>query len=182
MLDTFDYREKNKVQRNDFVSLLLGLKENFTKTELASEGMLMYAGGFETSSTLMSFTLYEIALNEEIQDRLRDEILSGVEENGGKINYEILNGLKYLDMVVSESLRKYPPIPDQIRQCTKDFKVPGTDLVIEKGFNVQIPTFSIQHDEKYWDEPEKFDPERFNEENVKKIVPFTYLPFGEGPR
>lgn len=182
MLQTFDYREKNQIPRNDFVSLLLGLKESFTKTELAAEGMLVFAGGFETSSALMSFTLYELALNEEIQDRLREEISRGVEENGGKITYDLLFGLKYLDMVVNESLRKYPPIPDGIRKCTKDFKVPGTDLVIEKGTNIQIPTFSLHRDEEFWDESEKFDPERFNEENAKKIVPFTYLPFGDGPR
>lgn len=177
MLETFDYREKNKIERNDFVSLLLGLKDSFTKEELAAEGTLMFAAGYETSSTLMGFTFYELALNPEIQNRLREEINS-VE----KVDYESLLGMKYLDMVVSEGLRKYPPLADNSRKCTKDYKVPGTDFVIEEGTTVEFGVFSFHRDPEYFPDPMKFDPERFNEENVKKILPFTYLPFGEGPR
>lgn len=182
MLQTFEYREKNKIQRNDFVSLLLGLKESLTKTELAAEGMLVFAGGFESSSALMSFTLYELALDQEIQNRLREEILSAIEENGGKITYDLLFGLKYLDMVVSESLRKYPPFPLHMRKCEKDFQIPGTELVIPEGTTIELPCYGFHWDAEYFPQPEKFDPERFNEENVKKIVPFSYTPFGEGPR
>jgi cytochrome P450 family 6 len=98
-LQTFEYREKNNVKRNDFVSMLLGLKDSFTPEELAAEGFLVYAGGFETSSTLITFACYEIARDMEIQQRLRDEIKSGLEENDGKLTYDMLFGFKYLDQV-----------------------------------------------------------------------------------
>jgi cytochrome P450 family 6 len=181
-LQTFEHREKNNIKRNDFVSLLLGLKNSYTPTELAAEGLLVFTGGSETSSTLIMFTCYELALNLDIQQRLRDEINSGLEENDGKLTYEMLYSLKYLDMVVSESLRKYPPIPGNLRKCTKDYTVPGTSMTISKGTSVQIFSYSLHRDPEYYPEPDKFDPERFTPENSKARNPFTYLPFGEGPR
>ena len=182
MHDTFDYREKNNVVRNDFVSLLLNLKDTLSKEELAADGMLVFAGGFESSSSLMSFTLYELALNQDIQEKLREEILQEIEGNDGKLTYELLNNLKYLDMVTKEVLRKHPPLPDNQRECTKDFQVPGSNFTITEGTIVNVSFYSLHHDAEYFPDPYKFDPERFNDENVKNIKPFTYLPFGEGPR
>lgn len=181
-LQTLEHRERNNIKRNDFVSLLLGLKEHFTPKELAAESFLIYAAGFETSSTLVTFTLYELALNPDIQERLRNEIRLGFEENDGKLSYDMLCGFKYLEMVVSESLRKYPPIPTGARKCTKEYKIPGTELIIPEGTPIDILTYSLHHDPEYFPQPEKFDPERFSRENVKTRNPFTYMPFGEGYR
>jgi cytochrome P450 family 6 len=181
-LDTLEQREKSQVKRNDFVQLLLGLRNLYTPSELAAEAFLVYTGGYETSSTLMQFTLYELALNEDMQDRLRDEINQEIEDNENKLTYDSLFGMKYLDMVVNESLRKYPPIPNSFRRSTKDYKIPDTNLVIPKGTFTVINTFSLHRDSEYYPEPEKFNPERFSDENIKNIVPYTFLPFGEGPR
>lgn len=63
-----------------------------------------------------------------------------------------------------------------------DYKIPGSDVTIEKGTPIFIPMFGLHYDEKYFPEPNKYDPERFSEENLAKIVPFSYIPFGEGPR
>ncbi|KAG5672095.1 hypothetical protein PVAND_002250 [Polypedilum vanderplanki] len=181
-LETFEYREKNNIQRNDFVSLLLGLKELLTPIELAAEAFLMFAAGYETSSTLMTFILYELALNPDIQQKLRDEIVTRIEENDGKLTYEMLNEFKYLDMVTNETLRKYPPIPNNIRMCTKDYKIEELNLTIPKGTAIELPVYSLQHDPEYFPNPNTFDPERFNDENVKNIKQFTFFPFGEGKR
>jgi cytochrome P450 family 6 len=178
-LETMEYREKNNIQRNDLVSLLLNLKGIFTKEEIAAESFLIYIAGFETSSTLMTFMMYELALNPDIQDRLRSEITNGLEENDGKLTYELLFGFKYLVMVMNETLRKYPPIPNQERVSTKDYKIPGTELVIPQGVRIEIVTFSIHRDPDYYPDPEKFDPERFTPENVKARNPLTFMPFGE---
>lgn len=113
-IETLEYREKNNIKRNDFVSLLLALKEFFTPDELAAESFLVYVAGFETSSTLMNFSMYELALNPDVQDKLRDELKSTAFETDGKLTYDLLTGMKYLDMVMNESLRKYPPIPSKL--------------------------------------------------------------------
>ncbi|XP_070493747.1 probable cytochrome P450 6a13 [Chironomus tepperi] len=181
-VDAIKYRENNEIERNDFVKLLLGLKDVYSIQELAAEAFLVFIGGFETSSTLMTFALYELALNPDIQERLREEITAGIEENDGKLTYDLLFGFKYLDMVIQESLRKYPPIPIQFRKATIDYHIPKTKLVIPKGTLIQISSYSVQHDPEYFPDPDKFDPERFNEENIKDVRPFTNLPFGDGPR
>lgn len=81
-----------------------------------------------------------------------------------------------------ETLRKYPPLPVLNRICTKAYPVPGTNYVIKEGTKIVISSLGLQMDPDYFPDPEKFDPERFSEENKKKIQPCTFIPFGEGPR
>lgn len=85
-------------------------------------------------------------------------------------------------ILLAETLRKYPPVPILQRECVKDYQIPGTDLVIEKGVEIFIPAYAIQRDEKYYENPEQFDPSRFNEENSADKNSAPYLPFGDGPR
>lgn len=81
-----------------------------------------------------------------------------------------------------ETLRKYPALPLLNRRCTKDYQIPGTNATLEKGTDVAISVMGIHHDEEYYPDHEKFDPERFNEINKAKLPSCCYLPFGEGPR
>jgi cytochrome P450 family 6 len=130
----------------------------------------------------MCFTIYELALNPEIQDRLREEIANGVADNDGELTYELLSEFKYLDMVINESLRKFPPAFFLTRVCRKDFKIPGTEMVIPKDTDINVNIYSIHRDPEYYPEPEKFDPERFTAENIKTRPACTFIPFGLGPR
>lgn len=130
----------------------------------------------------MTFTLYELALNPDIQERLREEIRDTIDENNGELTYELLSEMKYLDMVVNETLRKFPPAFFLTRVCRKDFKIPGTEMIIEKDTDINVNIFSIHRDPEYYPEPEKFDPERFTSENIKLRPACTFLPFGMGPR
>ncbi|PSN34612.1 hypothetical protein C0J52_20551 [Blattella germanica] len=208
--ETVEYREEKNIQRNDFLQLLIqlknktlglaeddqlikmpngetdGLRDNVpfevTMDVMAAQAFVFFLAGFETSSTTMTFCLYELALNPDIQDRLRAEIDSTMEENGGQLTYDSVMEMEYLEKVVSETLRKHSPAQMMVRECTKDVKLRGTNLVVEKGTQVIVPILSLHHDPKYFPEPERFDPERFNEEEKKKRPNFCYLPFGEGPR
>lgn len=81
-----------------------------------------------------------------------------------------------------ETLRMYPPGAVLPRMAAEDYKVPGEDLVIEKGVRCLIPVYGLQRDEDYFPEPNVFKPERFSEENKGSIKSHTYMPFGEGPR
>lgn len=183
-IETIRQREKGGTQRNDFVQLLIKIREeaSFSINEMAAESFIFFSGGYETSSSALSFLLYELAMNPDIQQKLREEIQQGLENNEGSINYDLLFQFKYLDMVAHEGLRKYPVIPGMLRKCAKEYKIPGTDQVIPEGKNVLIPIYSIHHDPEYYPEPEKFDPERFSTENTLARNPLTFLAFGEGPR
>lgn len=106
---TTDYRIKNNVRRNDALQLLIDMMEgggqdgdtSLTFSELAAQAFVFFAGGFETSSTLMCFALFELALNEDVQNRLRQEVIEEFKRNDGKITYESLFEMRYLDMVIN---------------------------------------------------------------------------------
>lgn len=87
-----------------------------------------------------------------------------------------------LFLYFAETLRKYPFGPFLNRHCDEDYMIDETGLTIEKGISVIIPLYGIHHDPKYFPDPNKFDPERFSDENRKSIEGCTYLPFGDGPR
>lgn len=89
--------------------------------------------------------------------------------------------LPYLDMVVSETLRKYPPVAFLNRLPMENYKVPNSNLVLEKGTPVYIPMLGLHYDPKYFPDPHKFDPERFSKENKQNIPTCVYFPYGEGP-
>lgn len=179
--ETIKHREESGDDRNDFIKLLLQMKKNGTLAfnEMAAESFIFNFAGFHTSASLMNFVLYELAVNRDIQTKLRNEIDKKLSENNGQLFYETVTEMKYLDMVVNEGLRKYPPINVLTRKCTKEYNVPGTNLTIPKGTQCTIPVYSIHRDEKYYPQPDVFDPERFNSENTANRIPFTFLPFGK---
>ncbi|XP_052564531.1 cytochrome P450 6A1-like [Culex pipiens pallens] len=185
--EVVEYREKSKVQRDDFMNLLIELKnsakdsERLTLNEIAAQVFLFFFAGFDTSSTLMLFCLYELALNQDVQDKARQNVM-GVLKQHGTLSYEAVFDMKYLDKCISETLRMYPPAAVIFRTATKDYPVPGTDFTIEKGTPVNISVLGIHRDPELYPDPMKFDPERFNPDQVAKRHPFAYLPFGEGPR
>lgn len=118
--ETVEFREKNNVQRNDFMNLLLQIKNKgrltdqpdepgtmekvepgLTIEELAAQCFVFFVAGFETSSTTMNFCLYELAMNPDIQERLRNDIEKAIAANDGKLTYEVVMGMQYLDNVVN---------------------------------------------------------------------------------
>ena len=162
-------------------------KREITDEDIISQALLFFFAGFETVSLLMCFMSYELAVNPDVQKRLIEEVDETLEACKGKLTYEALLGMKYLDMVVCETLRKWPNAVALDRICTKPYtiepKYPDEKPVhLENNAVVWFPVFAIHRDPQYYPEPERFDPERFNDENKVNIKPCTYLPFGSGPR
>ncbi|GLG95813.1 Cytochrome P450 6k1, partial [Gryllus bimaculatus] len=217
--ETVDYREKNNIKRNDFMQLLIELRnkaqllDDYENTELSStdnelpkvsktqngtskdsddieltdsllaaQAFVFFAAGYETSATTMGFALHELAMNLDVQDKLQVELDSVLGEHNGEFSYESIQKMNYLDKVIQETLRKYPPLPNHFRRCTVPYIIPGTKVRLEKGTRVFIPILGLQMDPAYFPDPHKFDPERFSEENKATRPRFAYLPFGEGPR
>ncbi|KAJ3642930.1 hypothetical protein Zmor_025677 [Zophobas morio] len=184
--ETVQYRETNKITRNDFMQIVIDLKNQgddvLTIEELAAQCFVFFLAGFETSSTVMTFTLYELARNPHLQEKVRQEINTVLDKHDGKITYEAIQEMKYMDQVINEALRMYPPLSFLTKKCVKNYKIPDEDVIIEEGVNVVIPVLAIHYDEEYYPKPEKFDPQRFSEENKKSRHPYAHIPFGEGPR
>nr|XP_029731420.1 probable cytochrome P450 9f2 isoform X1 [Aedes albopictus] len=158
----------------------------WTETELIAQCFLFFLAGFDTVSTCMTFLMYELMVNPDIQKRLHEEILETDKSLSGKsLNYEVLQQMEYMDMVVSETLRKWPPGVISDRYCNKNYLYDdgrGTRFLIEKGQVVMIPAYCIHHDPRNYSDPDRFDPERFNEANRAQINTGIYIPFGVGPR
>lgn len=111
--ETVEYRETNGIQRNDFMDLLINLKnekdpamDSITINEIAAQAFVFFLAGFETSSTTMTFCLYELALNAEVQNKARKEIRMILNKHHGKFTYEAMMEMKYLDQIINGILHK----------------------------------------------------------------------------
>ncbi|KAL6425688.1 hypothetical protein ACFW04_009650 [Cataglyphis niger] len=191
--DTIKTRDEKSIVRPDMLQLMMETRGKEGKPKLSIEDMVSQAfifffGGFDSTSTLMCFAAHEIAVNEQVQKKLQDEIDKALEESNGLAPYEIVNNMEYLDAVINETLRIYPVAPAIDRVCTKTFELPPTlpgtkPFTIKKGDSIWIPVYGFHHDPQYFEEPEKFDPERFLGERKKETLNCgAYLPFGMGPR
>ncbi|XP_043793788.1 probable cytochrome P450 6a14 isoform X3 [Apis laboriosa] len=188
--ETIEYRKKNNIVRSDFINILLDLKRHpekiaeieLTNDLLSAQTFVFFGAGFETSSTTISNALYELALNHDIQNKLREEIKEFEKKNDGKWTYENIKEMQYLEKIFQETLRKYPVVPFLNRELINDYTFENSKIIIPKGLKIWIPVYGIHHDPDIYPNPEKFDPERFSEDKIKKRHPMHYLPFGHGPR
>nr|BAI77924.1 cytochrome P450 [Culex quinquefasciatus] len=184
-----EYREKNNVSRKDFFQQLVDLrKEDLLKgedtmsiEECAAQVFLFYIAGSETTSVTITYTLHELSHNSKAMEQLVAEIDETLAKSNGEINYDIVKGMRYLDVCVKETLRKYPGLPILNRECTQDFQVPQSKVVIKKGTQIIIPISAYGMDERYFPDPDSYIPERFFEES-KNYDDNAYQPFGDGPR
>ncbi|GJQ73206.1 Cyp6a9 [Trypoxylus dichotomus] len=190
--DTYYFRKNYNTRRNDFMQLLIELKDKdkdprqkagaLTIDDVVAQAFIFFLAGFDTSATTLTFALFELAHNYKMQQKVREEVEAILIKYDGQITYEGINEMKYMERVVQETLRKYPPIAVISRICTETYQVPNSNVTLDKGTLVGISVLGLHRDPEYYPEPEKFDPDRFSDENKGKIVPGTYIPFGDGPR
>ncbi|XP_066997652.1 cytochrome P450 9e2 isoform X2 [Anabrus simplex] len=175
-------------RRNDFLQLVLDASHKepgasvLDDDTIIAQAVLFLLAGFETSSTLLTFASYELALNQDVQDAARKEVNEVLERNDGSCPYEALQDMPYLENVLFETLRKYPPVARVDRTCTTNYTLPGTDVTLDVGYAVAIPVMGLHYDPQYFPEPDLFNPDRFLPEEKLKRSPYVYMPFGAGPR
>ncbi|XP_077563555.1 cytochrome P450 3A8-like [Haemaphysalis longicornis] len=156
--------------------------KRMTEEEAMAQCVLFFIAGQEMTSSTLAFAAYLLAVHPSVQDKLRREADECIATHGSEPSVDVILKLKYLHCVISETLRMYPS-EIRLERCTHDDYVLGdTGIKIPKNCTVAIPVYAMHHDPEFFPHPENFNPERFSDENVGSIRPYTYLPFGAGPR
>lgn len=205
--NTINEREKTNVVRKDLIQYLIKLRntdsnaeskpdtddwnlntspsgkgiKSMTHEEIAAQVFVFYIAGSETSSSTVAYTLYELTQNEEVMARAQEDVRATVEKHNSELTYEAVMDMKFIDLCIKETLRKYPGLPILNRECTKAYPVPGSKFTIEKGTAIVISLLGLHRDGQYFPDPEKYNPDRFTDEH-RAFDEDMFMPFGSGPR
>jgi cytochrome P450 len=189
-LDSVVYRiieERRRAggDRGDLLSMLLlavdeeGDRTGMTNEQLRDEAMTLFLAGHETTANALTWTWRLLAQNPEAEARLHEE-LDSVLEGGRAPRVEDFPALRYTEMVVSESMRLYPPAWAIGRLAIEDHEVGGCR--VPRGSLVLVSQYVMHRDPRFFPDPERFDPERWTPEAKSARPQFSYFPFGGGPR
>ena len=182
-------KKSGKSERGDFLDLMLFSTDPKTGKKMTDENIVhniltLLVAGHETTSSLMSWTLYLLATNPEILQRVRHEVDSVCHEafsTGRGLTDVELGKLSYTLMTLKEALRIYPSIGDFAKDMSKDTRVCG--FAMEKDAMLDVAIYGVHRNPIYWGEnADEFNPDNFSEENETKRHPYAYCPFGMGPR
>ncbi|KAK8992038.1 hypothetical protein V6N11_044930 [Hibiscus sabdariffa] len=174
-------------QKKDFVSIIMqlqkdGMFDNLTQDNIKAILLEMYVAGTDTSSTLSEWMMAELLSHPNEMKKVQQEVRSVV-GNKSKVDPEDIPKMEYLRCVVKETLRLHPPavfIPRRTR-ANASGKLGGYD--IPPSTEVLINVWAIHRDPKWWEKPDEFIPERFEENSVDFLgEDFHYIPFGMGRR
>ncbi|XP_040168891.1 cytochrome P450 4d2-like [Anopheles arabiensis] len=172
-------------RRMTLLDLLLNVTMDgkpLSDSEIREEVDTFMFTGHDTTTSCISFAAYHLSRDASIQQRVYDEILAivGPDAKTVELTYGTLQKLKYLEMVIKETLRINPPVPVIGRRSAGDMVIDG--VTIPKGLDFFIMIYLLHHDPELYPEPTRFDPERFGEEASAKRPPFSYMPFSAGSR
>lgn len=172
--DLIARRRADPLGDDDLLSRLIrsGMQDGLIRDQL----LTLFIAGHDTSTALLAWTLYLVGRYPQVQARLHAEAAALPLEQAPTLDQ--VDGLAYFGQVINETLRLYPPIHAGNRLAAGGLQVGGVD--IPDGGRVMISIYATHHDETHWPEPERFDPGRFAP--GVKHTPYTYLPFGAGPR
>jgi cytochrome P450 len=175
-------RRESGNEHDDLLSLLLEAQDDdgsrMTDRQLRDEVMTLFLAGHETTALSLSWTWYLLALHPEIKRKLLTELKETL--NGRSVSVADLSRLSYLEMVVKESMRLYPPAWIIGREALQNFEING--YTIPRGAQVTVSPWLMHRDQRYFEQPEEFRPERWASEQIKQLPKFAYFPFGGGPR
>lgn len=176
-------RHRDQVKSNDLVARMLAAKDPDTGEPMSDEiiadnlATFLFAG-HETTAKALTWALYMLARAPEWQDRLREEILATA--GTGPITSETINKLPTVSRVLKEVMRLYPPAPVMTRVNAADVEIGGKQLL--SPTLIVMPIFIIHRHRALWDDPNRFDPDRFLPENEASYPRTQFMPFGYGPR
>ncbi|XP_077510052.1 lithocholate 6-beta-hydroxylase-like isoform X4 [Amblyomma americanum] len=168
-----DYDWKSDTDKTEYSE-----QKKMTLDEITAQGIVFFLAGVESVSTTVIYTAYYLAQHPDAQERVIAEVDKLSPE--GALTYDALQDMAYLDACIKETLRLSSSEFFLARVCTEETTVAG--IPFKPGMCVDVPLAGIHRDPEYFPEPEKFNPDRFLPENKDNVKPFTFMPFGNGPR
>ncbi|HEY7391399.1 MAG TPA: cytochrome P450 [Bryobacteraceae bacterium] len=176
-------RRVSSENRDDLLSVLLRATDGesgaqMSDQQLRDELMTLFLAGHETTASALTWTWYLVAQHPEVETRLAGELQRVLA--GRTPSVDDLAKLPYTEMVLREAIRLYPPAPGVAREPIEDVSIGGYD--VPKGSIVTINMYALHHDGRFFDDPERYDPDRFAPGWEERIPRYAYLPFGSGPR
>jgi len=181
--------QNDVVFKNDILSNSMEIEDEegkpldpLTSGELKDELLTFLFAGHETTTVLLTWLFYNLSKYPQVEEKVLKEIkeVIGSNSNSIPITWEQIQNLHYLNNVIKETLRLDNSTPGFIRETIYEETL--GNLKIPPKTPLYIPTYSIHRDPEIWNDPEKFDPERFNVENSRGRSPFAWMPFAAGAR
>ncbi|PXY45503.1 cytochrome P450 [Flavobacterium hydrophilum] len=175
-------RIASKKEVNDLLNMLLETRyedsgEGMSVEQLIDEIKILFIAGHETTANALTFTLHLLGNNPDVQEKIFDEIFKIELETDDTV--EQLQKMTYINAVLNESMRLYPPAWITDRENVDDDSL--GEFNIKKGTLIGVSFYELHRNPKYWENPNEFIPERFLGEQKKKSLQYFY-PFGAGPR
>jgi cytochrome P450 len=175
-------KRRNEPPGHDLLQTLMDARysdgKGMSDELILSESMQLLVAGHETSSNALSWLFYLLSSRPDCVERVRREFDSVLGD--APMAYSDVPKFEFATQVIQEALRLYPPFWMVDRMAVADDRV--GDVAIPRGSMVIVYVYGAHHAPRYWQSPENFDTERFTKANEKLRAPFTYLPFGAGPR
>lgn len=147
--------------------------------QVRDEVMTIFIAGHETTANALTWTFYLLSQNPDVEKRLLDELASIIDSNKTP-TVDDISKLKFTEKVLRESMRLYPPVWTIGRTVDKDYTVGR--YVVPSGSTIMMSQYIMHRDPRYYDEPDRFDPERWSSEARSSLPRFSYFPFGGGIR
>jgi cytochrome P450 len=175
-------KRRNEAPGHDLLQTLMDARyadgEGMPDELVLSESMQLLVAGHETSSNALSWMLYLLSSRPDCLEKIRQEFDTVL--GGAPLNFGDVMKLEFTGQVIHEALRLYPPFWMVDREAVADDQV--GDLEIPRGSTVIVFVYGAHHASASWPDPESFNPGRFAKGSEKLFTPFTFLPFGAGPR
>lgn len=179
--DLIESRRAEGRDTGDVLSMLLSAHDEdvtMTNTQVRDQAMTLFAAGHETTSNALAWTFYLLSQNPPVREKLQAELARVLSGRAPAVD-DLLN-LPYLEWVLNESLRMYPPAWSQGRRAREAFELAG--YTFPAGTMVMFSQWVLHYLPAVWGDPENFRPERWDPVNGQKVPQGAYFPFGAGPR
>ncbi|KAL4714434.1 hypothetical protein ACJJTC_017729 [Scirpophaga incertulas] len=185
-LDFIDENDVGEKKRLAFLDLLIESAQNgtssLTDNEIKEQVDTIMFEGHDTTAAGSSFVLCVLGVHQHIQTKVYDELYNIFGDTNRPATFEDTLRMKYLERVILETLRLFPPVPAIARELKHDVQISTNNYVLPAGATVVIGMYKLHRNPKYYKNPDIFDPDNFLPENMQSRHYYSYLPFSAGPR